>query len=381
MGVLMTPSTFSSAPPVPSSSTQRDSKLEHPARPKPIAVRKAPTKKGFQAPDTSATTSTATSESSAAKEHKLVKVTVLPKKDELLVQWEVFSASGSQYVPTSRDYITLTEEGNARSPDQYETWQWTSGAKKGSLTFDTSSLGGKYIVQYVGSDKRIRGLSSVVQIGPVYSIRVVKPQNHQTMPMEVSVLVEMESSSTNDFPSSSWIALYEKTDKEHRPDDRAYSSYQWVSSNSQLIESEVKEGASRCVRAIPFTIPKAGVFEFRFFRSRAYKSSSQLTLNLTGQDKVQLVKEGEQMIVNVKLSTVDPTKEAVWIGIFHAKEKNVRQYRRFKWITAAGISTYKFKACIHTGDYEARLLANRSSDVLATSGIVHVDGVEGAYWL
>lgn len=381
-GALLPPDVdLLSAQQTPTSNAKRESKLEHPIRPKPAAGRKSPTKKEFQAPSTASTASipsTSASEADDAKENK-VKLSVLPKKDELLVEWEIFP--GCDYRPAARDFITLSEGNDVISADNYETWKWTGGHKKGTLTFNTSSLCGKYVVQYIGSDKRVLGLSSVVQIGPAFSMRIVKPQNNSTMPMEVSVLVEMESSSTTDFPSSSWIALYEKTDKEHRPDNRTYNSYQWVLSTSQLIESEVKDGVSRCVRAVPFTIPKAGVFEFRFFSTKAYKYSSHLTLNLTGHDTVQLVKEGDQMIVNVKLSTINPAQDPVWIGIFHANEKNIRQYRRYKYVSQAGISTYKFKACIHTGDYEARLLANRSSDVLATSDIVHVDGVEGAYWI
>jgi hypothetical protein len=367
----------SSPSPSPMGPTEvSEPKLTHPApRPKPPSSRKTPTKKDFQATTKKPATVKVLSEAKEAG----MKVNVVTKQSEVVVQWE--KPAGSTYSPSFRDFIAMYKEGNSNANDKYDTWKSTWGTAKGEVSFNTSSISGQYVFKYMGSAETTVAVSSVVQIGPLYSIHVNKPQNQNTMPMEVSVLIDMSNSLENDFPASSWIALYEKTDKEHRPDSRSYTSFKYVTSTSQLIESEMKDGSSHVVRAVPFTIPKAGVFEIRFFPTKAYDSASQLTLNLTGQDKVQLAKKGDQMIVNVKLSTVDPTQESVWVGIFHSKETNVRQYRRYKYVASAGVTTIQFKACIHTGDYEARLLTNRGSDVLATSSIVHVDGIEGGYWL
>eukprot|EP00808_Paulinella_micropora_P026737 g62071.t1 len=315
--------------------------------------------------------------------------------ENLALSWDL-SAAPPNFKPTNRDFIGLYGESDKSSEEDvnksseedvskgYKSYHWTHGAKTGSLSFCSPGYCGIYIFQYFSpteSGDTLVASSVPVRVGPVFSLKVIKPQSQQTMPMQVTLMIEQTSPKMVEFPSTGWVALYAKTDKEHRPEDKRYESYAWVSTQSRIVESEAKGGMHRVVKSMPFFIPKAGIWEFRFFPHKTYSPACRLTLSLTGHDAMQLLVEGDMMIVHCRVATVDPTTEPVWIGIFHSNESNPRQYRRCKYVTEGGVSTFTFKKCIHTGDYEARLMAGKSFEVLASSDTVHVDGVTGGYWL
>eukprot|EP00457_Paulinella_chromatophora_P002160 gb/GEZN01002164.1/.p1 GENE.gb/GEZN01002164.1/~~gb/GEZN01002164.1/.p1 ORF type:complete len:663 (+),score=116.47 gb/GEZN01002164.1/:66-2054(+) len=372
------PARISSASPSPAPSSKH-APQEHKTTPDKVDELLSPAP-----PTTTASASVASADSAATTCPKaLTAPSQMAEGESIEVSWD-FVASGIEFTPTAKDYIGIYWEDDVRTGGPYVTYHWTYAKPKGVLSFRSPGYCGSYVFQYVTNSEsglKCIAASPPVQVGASFQLKVVKPSTQQTMPMEVSVVIEQSSPKMVDFPATGWIALYSKTDKEHRPTDKSYVDYQWVAAQSKVVESEAKDGLHRQVRVLPYSIPKAGIWEFRFFAHKAYRAVSRLTLNLTGQDTVQLVVEGDKMIVNCKVATVNPATDPVWIGIFHSSEENPRQYRRCKYISEAGVTTLTFKKCIHTGTYEARLFANRSFDVLATSEQVHVDGVEGSYWL
>jgi len=94
----------------------------------------------------------------------------------------------------------------------------------------------------------------------------------------------------------------------------------------------------------------------------------ELSVTVKGSDSLSLKinKETNKAIVEYSVTTVDPAKDSVWVGIFHTNQTDSHYYRRYKYITNHE-GSFEVKAMQTAGTYEARLFACGTYDVLATS--------------
>jgi len=92
---------------------------------------------------------------------------------------------------------------------------------------------------------------------------------------------------------------------------------------------------------------------------------------LEGQDEVVLGLEGKAMTVTMRLQTVDPGMDSVWVGIYRAAETDNKLYRKYKYVTI-GAGDVTFAAPTTPGPYEARIFANKTLQPVAVSNTVTV---------
>jgi len=86
---------------------------------------------------------------------------------------------------------------------------------------------------------------------------------------------------------------------------------------------------------------------------------------------LRIDKENNKAIVEYSVTTVDPAKDYVWVGIYHTKQDDSRYYRRYKYIPDHK-GSFEVKAMQTGGTYEARLFGCGTYDTLASSNHVVV---------
>jgi hypothetical protein len=259
---------------------------------------------------------------------------------------------------TENDWIVMYN-ATSTSVSNYITWEWIGKAtREGSITFKAPDLGKFFFRYFFNKSYRLQAVSNVVGVGPEF---ILTPTVINERKCKVTY-----SQKTGNFHSNAWIGLYEKNELENSQ----YKNYQWLSSATNS--------------SLTFDIPKAGRWEFRLFPYRnllgPYIHVSSCVFSTQGQDKLELSADPldeKQIEVKCKISTLDLQRDSVWIGVYFADEKNNRLMRRYKSLDYSpdGACAIKFKKPIHKGQYEVRLFANRSYDILAKSNVLDVDGL------
>jgi len=137
-------------------------------------------------------------------------------------------------------------------------------------------------------------------------------------------------------------------------------------------------------KQLSFEVPKAGQWHLRLYSDRSYTDVASTSILIPGEDRLELSVSETEMKVDCVISTVDPSRDYVWIGIYKIYEKDPRQYRRYKYLVPVSTSSSSstsvpysvvFKAPIHSGTYEARLFANKSYEVITRSNPVTIHGI------
>jgi len=202
------------------------------------------------------------------------------------------------------------------------------------------------------------------------------------MPAKILVNCQQVSELTK-FGSGAWVGLYRDTKGGHSLtpsiDNKSYYAFEWVSNGKDVTSSTEDKSLTTVEKQLTFEVPKAGQWLLRLFHDRSYVDVATCSIDIAGEDRLELSVSGAQMKVECALNTVDPARDYVWVGIYKIEEKDQRQYRRYKYIVPTSSSntnsTLTFKTPIHSGTYEARLFSNKSYEVVAKSASVTINGI------
>jgi len=239
------------------------------------------------------------------------------------------------------DWVGLFREGAQNKNYTYYLW---SSAHKGTATFSTPTVPGVYVFRYfINKSYTVVGSSNTFVVGPSYTLSPAVGEKNQ-------VKIDIEQTFGKPCPKA-WVGLYEPA----KPDN-AYATYENVGDKKE----------------VTFTVPKAGVWEFRLFPTRAYDHVASCKVDVNGDTKLSLAIEGNVVALTFNVSTLDPNADKVWYGIYHVEEKNARYYRRCQYIKAtSGKTTVNIMKT--PGTYEARLFANgNTAAVICRSNTVTI---------
>jgi len=252
------------------------------------------------------------------------------------------NSTGSANAPGgNNDWVGLfKEESNNRS---YLYYEWTASHKGSSAKFVAPNFPGNYVFRYFGNRSyTLLGSSKPFVVGPTYRLLPTVGQNNQ-------VKINIKQTFGKSYPRS-WLGLYEPS----KPN------------NSYLTFENVGEK-----QEVSFTVPKAGVWEFRLFPQRAYDQVAACKVDVNGDTKLELSVDGDNIVLSYNVTTLDTKVDRVWFGIYHVSEKNYRYYQRFQYIWEP-IGTKKLKMIKKNGTYEARLFAHGTTTVICTSNAITV---------
>jgi hypothetical protein len=336
------------------------------------------------------------------------------------VKWEAHADT----LTTSRDWIGLyrldssdryeNDERPPRPSEHFVFWNWTGGGTKdseghpltkGTFTISAPTTPGRYVCQYYTMTSSQSGeysctaISNPVLIGPKFSIKasVSSSLDPITLPAKIHVTCQQVSSQSK-FGSGAWVGLYRDNKDENsltrNIDNKSYHAFEWLSNGKDIKPPVPLEGQSltSVEKELSFDVPKAGQWRLRLFSDRSYIDVASGSAYIAGEDKLELSVSGQEMKVDCYITTVDPLRDYVWVGVYKVEEKDQRQYRRYKYLVPqttasspssslptssarAPYSTLTFRAPIHSGVYEARLFANKSYEVISRSGSVTIHGI------
>jgi len=240
------------------------------------------------------------------------------------------------------DWVGIFRDG---SPNKtYSYYQWTSSHPSGSATFTAPSVPGNYVFRYfVNRSYTLVGSSKPFVVGPSFQLIPVVGEKNQ---------VKINVQQTFGKPCTrSWIGLYDPTKA-----NNAYITYENVGDKKE----------------IQFTVPKAGIWEFRMFPLRAYDHVASCKVDVNGDTKLALSVVGAEVVLNYNVSTLDPKTDRVWFGIYSITEQNSRYYRRFQYISDTSVGEKRMKVLKTAGTYEARLFAHGTTAVICRSNTITI---------
>jgi len=294
---------------------------------------------------------------------------------------------------TPKDWIAMYKadsKDDKRTPrgdrEIYGYYDWTKGQRQGQISVPRPDIYGRYFFQFwtlipSGGWKCI-GMSQPVLVGPKLTLATTVLGDGKTMPTRVRVTTSLLSATMNDIPANAWIGLYqEKEDSAVNEADfnRKYTVFQWLSTGKLTRLPDTKSPDDKLLHNVTndleFDLPKAGKWQFRLFPWKSYDMAAFTSVDLAGENMLQLSYDGPVMKCVCSVNTLDPTTDYVWVGVYRVEEANMRQYRRYKYLSTPGKSEFTCKTPIHTGVYEARLFAHQSYDVVAKSNTVSVQGL------
>eukprot|EP01087_Luapelamoeba_hula_P020015 TRINITY_DN6733_c0_g1_i1.p1 TRINITY_DN6733_c0_g1~~TRINITY_DN6733_c0_g1_i1.p1 ORF type:complete len:693 (+),score=155.43 TRINITY_DN6733_c0_g1_i1:100-2178(+) len=264
---------------------------------------------------------------------------------KITVEWDAQAFDGT-YAPTTSDWIAMYKVG--AQLNQYSTWNWIGKASpQGSITFAASEFG-KFVFRYFAKSRtNLLATSEPISIGPQYDMSA----NQVGEQKKIAVKITQQSGAI--YPNA-WVGMFDAS----QPDNRYYLTYQWCSTavDNMLI----------------FDVPKTGKYDFRLFPLKSYIHVSHCTLDLHGQDSLQLRLEGGLMTIRASIKTVDPAVESAWIGLYLTGERDQRQYKKYKYVTVAE-GEVTFVAPKVGGLYDVRLFANKTLEPVVTSNSVRIE--------
>jgi hypothetical protein len=241
------------------------------------------------------------------------------------------------------DWVGLFPESAANSAYCY--YEWTASHATGSASFTVPSIPGNYVFRYfVNRSYNMMGSSKTFSVGPAYQLTPTIGENNK-----VKVCVQ-QTFGNKPYPNS-WIGLYDPS----KP-NTAYITYENVGDKKE----------------IQFTVPKAGIWEFRLFPLyRTYNHVASCKVDINGETKISLTVQGQEVVLTYNISTLDPKNDNVWFGIYFVTETNPRYWRRRQYISDTPVGVRRMKVLQHAGTYEARLYAHgNTSAVICKSNTI-----------
>jgi len=272
------------------------------------------------------------------------KPSVIDIGNPIQVEWEISSGQTS----TAWDWIGLfcVDQPNK----QYVTYQWTGKLlTKGSLSFLSPTIYGEYEFRFFPNGYyQHAAMSNRIKVGPQIDLNATldKTQN--------KIVVTWKQISGNSYPKA-WIGLYEKPET----NNHNYIAWNYASKSSNELSFDA-----------PF---KPREYELRFFSNSYIDVARSNALLVEGQDKISATCENGMIAVKLNVVTVDPYYESAWLGVYFTHETNNRQWRRYKYFSNRKEDTI-FKAPRTQGQYEVRMFANKTYDMILKSDSFTIPG-------
>lgn len=94
--------------------------------------------------------------------------------------------------------------------------------------------------------------------------------------------------------------------------------------------------------------------------------------NEIGEDKLVASLSKEGICVECDIVSVDPYTENVWIGLYKCDEQDNKNYLDYKYLLARKVEIV-FRVPKENGDYEIRLFANKSYEMIKKSEKITVN--------
>jgi len=253
----------------------------------------------------------------------------------LTVSWEMTVGESSNY-----DWIGMFPVDQPNK--QYLTYQWRgkNDTTKGTVEFVAPNYYGTYEFRYfVQNSYQHVAMSNKMKLGPKIDIQARLDEATK------KIIVNWNQVSGNKY-SRAWIGFFQK----------------YQTNNKQYITWEYATNAE-----ISFAAPiKPREYEFRFFTNSYEHVAQSNSIKIEGEDSlVASIKDGVITVVP-HIVSVDPYCDAVWMGIFFTSESDHRQWRRYKYVSDRNINV-QFKAPRTAGEYEVRLFANKTYEMLVKS--------------
>jgi glycerol-3-phosphate cytidylyltransferase-like family protein len=251
------------------------------------------------------------------------------------VTWEMTKGESTPY-----DWIGMFSVDQPNK--QYITYQWRekNDTNKGTITFTAPNLYGTYEFRYfVNRSYQHVAMSNRVTVGPKVELEAKLSENGK-------LVAKWNQVSGNKYPRA-WIGLYERT----QTNNKSYITWEYATTPE-----------------VTFTAPiRPREYEFRFFTNSYEHVAKSNAILIEGEDRLSASIADGIITVKPHIVSVDPYYDAVWVGIFFTTENDHRQWRRYKYISDREAEV-TFKAPKTPGEYEVRLFANKSYDLIVKSG-------------
>lgn len=280
------------------------------------------------------------------------------------------------------DWIALYPIGAADTA--YLDWKYLSGSTAPPSSGLTSATiqellpvtPGDYEIRLFASDGyQLLATSSTITVSvsmTAITINGVTPPNVATVGAGTTVSLGVTNDPGN---ATDWVALY--------PAGAADSAFvDWRYLNGTVVPPASGTTSATLAFAAPIT---AGNFEFRLFANNGYQrlatnafivqaSTAQLTVNGVTVPSVVNAGAGTEAVVDVAGGPANPTD---WVGLFAVGSTN-GQYTAWQYLngttsapaTGSTAASLRFLLPTTSGNYEFRLFANNTNQVLATSPTV-----------
>jgi len=251
------------------------------------------------------------------------------------VDWEMTVGESTNY-----DWIGFFPVDQPNK--QYITYQWRgkNDTNKGTVSFTAPNYYGTYEFRYfVSNSYQHVAMSNKVKIGPKVDLFAQLDESGK------KVVVKWNQISGNKY-SRAWIGFYEKS----QTNNKQYITWEYAGTSE-----------------VSFVAPiKPREYECRFFTNSYEDIARSNSIRIEGEDRLAASVADGIIAVKTHIVNVDPYYDSVWLGIFFTSENDHRQWRRYKYVTERD-GDIQFKAPNTPGEYEVRLFASKTYDLIVKS--------------
>lgn len=264
--------------------------------------------------------------------------TVADCGNPITVEYEILDGNTSTW-----DWIGLFLPQNSNK--NYYTYQYRGKSDiKGTVVFNAPSSYGEYEFRYFSGVKSIRSyehivISNKIVVGPEIDISA-------TLDKEQGKIVAKWNKKSGNYYYRAWIGLYEKNEK----NNKQYIHWEYASSNEVSFDAPIKPGN----------------YELRFFPYSYNHVATSEAIQINGEDKIYVSLTPETIDISLDIVTVDPHQDGAWLGLFLKDEPDNHQWTKYKYFKERK-TLVQFKKPKKSGEYEIRMFANRSYEVLLKS--------------
>jgi hypothetical protein len=252
----------------------------------------------------------------------------------IAVTWEMSVGESTNY-----DWIGLFPVDQPNK--QYITYQWRgkNDTNKGTVNFTAPNVYGTYEFRYfVSNSYQHVAMSNRLRVGPTVELRAQLDEQGK------KIIVKTNQVSGNKY-SRAWVGLYEKS----QTNNKQYITWEYAGNE------------------VSFVAPiKPKEYECRYFTNSYEDVARSNAILIEGEDRLSASIADGIITVKPHVVSVDPYYDAVWLGIFFTSENDHRQWRRYKYITERDADV-QFKAPNTPGEYEVRLFASKTYDLIVKS--------------
>jgi len=266
--------------------------------------------------------------------------------EPIVVKWENTDEA------TNCDWIAMYAEGSSQR--DYLTYHYVTPAINSVVFYAPNSCAHDiYFAYYPNKTYNLRAESSVVKIGPKYTLSVLSCLESDKSNEKYTVSLQVNQDSGKEFPYL-WLGCY----LENERNLKSFISFQYCKAGQTIV----------------FGIPKSGAWSFKLFPFKSFEPILSLPYFIEGEDKLQLSVIDGQFKVVFNIKTLDISNSKPWIGIYESSATEVRQWSRYTYIGSSYNGECLIAATVPSGTYQARLLDYYTSYVAAKSNIVQVGG-------